>query len=294
MSSPAERALEASPWTVPRIVAFRFMFAYVVLYCFPQPLEMVPKLDWLAGKYGEGLVHLAAWLGARLLGIEVDPDAPGNGSGDRTIDYLLVFTDLLLATLATVVWSLIDRRRPHHRRLAEGLWIYVRYVLALTMIAYGLAKVFKSQFPFPSPARLAQPIGNTSPMGILWTFMGYSTPYNVFTGGMECLGGVLLFSRRTTTLGALVIVGVMTNVVALNFCYDVPVKLYSTHLLLLAVGLAAPDLRRLANVLILNRPTTPRPPAPPIWYESTVNAAWNGANSAETSVRACRVVCTSS
>lgn len=80
----------------------------------------------------------------------------------------------------------------------------------------------------------------------------------MFTGGAEVLGGLLLLGRRTTTLGALVIIGVMSNVVMLNFCYDVPVKILSVHLLAAGVYLAAPDLRRLANALVLNRATAPR------------------------------------
>jgi hypothetical protein len=43
----------------------------------------------------------------------------------------------------------------------------------------------------------------------------------------------------------------------LNFSYDVTVKQLSVHLLLMAVFLAAPDLRRLANVFVLNRPAEP-------------------------------------
>jgi hypothetical protein len=53
-------------------------------------------------------------------------------------------------------------------------------------------------------------------------------------------------------LGALVAVGVMSNVVALNFCYDVPVKLYSSHLLLMALFLLLPDLKALWSFLILH------------------------------------------
>jgi len=49
----------------------------------------------------------------------------------------------------------------------------------------------------------------------------------------------------------------MSNVVMINFSYDVPVKLYSSHLLLMAVVLAAPDLKRLANLLVLNRRVLP-------------------------------------
>jgi hypothetical protein len=94
-------------------------------------------------------------------------------------------------------------------------------------------------------------------MGLVWTFMGYSTAYTWFTGLAEILAGALLLSRRTATLGSLVACGVMANVVALNFCYDVPVKLYSSLLLLMAAFLAAHDARRLIDLLILNRPTAP-------------------------------------
>jgi hypothetical protein len=55
----------------------------------------------------------------------------------------------------------------------------------------------------------------------------------------------------------------------LNFCYDVPVKLYSAHILLMAACLVLPDAQRLWNVLLANRPTAPLdlgpPPAGPRW-----------------------------
>ena len=66
-------------------------------------------------------------------------------------------------------------------------------------------------------------------MGLLWTFMGFSRPYAFFTGLVECFAGVLLFSQRTTTLGALFAAAAMGNVAMLNFSYDVPVN--SIHLI---------------------------------------------------------------
>ena len=56
-------------------------------------------------------------------------------------------------------------------------------------------------------------------------------------------------------LGALMSIGVLSNVVALNFSYDVPVKLFSSHLLAMAVFVILPDVRRLADFFILNRAT---------------------------------------
>src|SRR4029079_18381428 len=60
--------------------------------------------------------------------------------------------------------------------------------------------------------------------------------------------------------GALVCMGVIGNIVMLNFCYDVPVKLYSSHLFLMGLLIASPDLGRLANLLVLNRRVEPVEP----------------------------------
>src|SRR5262249_1794290 len=88
------------------------------------------------------------------------------------------------------------------------------------------------------------------------------------------IGGVLLFYRRTTTLGALWLVGVLANVVALNFFFDVPVKLYSSNLLLGSGFLALPDSARLWNVLIAKRPTQPAPVAHWRWRWAECLGPW--------------------
>ena len=70
----------------------------------------------------------------------------------------------------------------------------------------------------------------------------------------------------------------MLNVVMLNFCYDVPVKQYSAHLLIMALYLLLPDMPRLAELLIWNRavaiPDLRPPYAGPrtIWVQRVVKA----------------------
>ena len=91
-------------------------------------------------------------------------------------------------------------------------------------------------------------------MGILWTFMGASVAYTKFCGLVEGSAGALLLFRRTTTLGALVAVGAMLNVAALNFSYDVPVKLYSSHLVLMSLFLIAADAGALLRFFVLREP----------------------------------------
>jgi hypothetical protein len=129
------------------------------------------------------------------------------------------------------------------------------------MVVYGSVKVVKLQFPDPSLTRLLEPLGSFSPMGLLWTFMGYSTPYNFFAGCCELLG-VLLFFRRTTTLGALLTAAVMANVAMLNFAYDTPVKLLSAHVILMCAYLAVPDIRALFDFFVRNKPAAPSPVRP--------------------------------
>lgn len=46
----------------------------------------------------------------------------------------------------------------------------------------------------------------------------------------------------------------MLNVAMMNFCYDVPVKQFSSHLCLMALFIMLPEAQRLANVLFW-RPT---------------------------------------
>ena len=148
------------------------------------------------------------------------------------------------------------------RRLHGLVRVLVRFFLCQMLFGYGFAKVFPLQFAEPSSFRLAQQLGDMSPMGLLWTFMGFSPSYQIFTGAIEVLGGLLLTTRRTTLLGALVTMAAMTQIFALNMCFDVPVKLYSFNYLMMAVFLAAPDLPRFIRVLVLGKAVPARPFTP--------------------------------
>ena len=251
LDQPRDEPAAAPVWSPATRFLFRFGFAYLLLYNFPFPLEYIPYVDAAVMPYYRLWQTLVPWVGSRLF--DVDATILPNGSGDTTYGYVQVFCYLVIALLAAAVWSIFDRKRTSYPRLLEGLKIYVRFALAATMISYGAVKVIKSQFPDPSADRLLQPYGDASPMGLLWTFMGASTMYNVFSGSAEMIGGLLLTVRRTALLGALVSFGAMLNVVVLNFCYDVPVKLFSSHLVIMAVFLTLPDLRRLLDLLVLNR-----------------------------------------
>lgn len=247
----------SADWHPATRIGFRFAFAYLGLFILPFPLGALPYTEVLASPYTKLWDAVVPWVGRNVLGLDYEINTVFNGSGDRTYDYVLFFCLAVLAAAAALLWTLLDRRRTAYPRLYQWLRVYVRLYLGATMIGYGAYKVIVSQFPRPTLDRLVQPIGDASPMGLLWTFMGASEPYTMFTGAAEMLCGVLLFFRRTTTLGALMSAAVMSNVVMLNFCYDVPVKLYSSHLLAMALFLTLPEAGRLANVFLFNRAAEP-------------------------------------
>lgn len=247
-------------WGLGRRIGFRFLAVYLALYYLPAPVS------------GAIDNRIAQWFGWGIF-----QEGMGTGSGDTALDYLHVGVLLLFTVIAVGVWSVIDRKRANYLTLHLWLRMILRYALASILFDYGLAKVFPTQFRPPTLARLVEPYGDFSPMGVLWTFMGTSMPYTIFSGFAECAAGALLLFRRTTTLGSLISVAVLLNVVVLNFCYDVPVKLYSSHLLLTGVVLAGPDLGKLFDFFVRHRAIGPAaeagPPLTARWLRVTALAA---------------------
>lgn len=252
-------------WSFAKRLGFRFLFSYFLLYYAPFPLDLLPYTGGVWSLWNKAWEQLVIWTGAHILHLATPVEYQPTGSGDTMHDWVLVFLSLLIAVFAAGLWSVLDRHRKDYARLAGWSRVYLRYALASVMLGYGFSKVFDLQFSPPTGMRLTETYGESSPMGLAWTFMGASIAYTVFAGVMECLGGLLLFFRRTATLGALVTAAVMTNVVMMNFCYDIPVKLYSTHLAATALVLLAPVASQLMDVFILHRGVPPERTQAPSW-----------------------------
>lgn len=145
-----------------------------------------------------------------------------------------------------------------NRRIAwQGFRLLLRVSLAIAMIRFGIYKVIPVQMPPPELPTYLLRVGELTPAQMLATFLGYSPAYQRFTGVAELLGGVLLLARRTTLLGALISAANLVMACVLAFCYGAPWKIPSFLLLLIAVILIAPDLRRLADLFFFDRAVEP-------------------------------------
>ena len=107
--------------------------------------------------------------------------------------------------------------------------------------------------PPVSNTNMIKTLGEKSPMGLAWTFMGFSKTYSIFAGLAEVIAGLLLISRRTQTFGAIATIIVMLNVFMMNLCFDIPVKIFSFHLFLMGLILLLADSKRVFGVLLLNK-----------------------------------------
>lgn len=243
-------------WGFARRFGFLFLFLFFGLYITPIALGFLPVIDELVmGAYLLLWEALMPILGNAALGITEPIQVGFTGSDDMLWRWVQLLWYATFAVVGALVWTTLDRKRGDYAALYAWLRIALRYWLALIMFGYGLIKVFGQQFEALGPIHLGRSYGESSPAGLLWTFMGFSPVYRGFTGMAEILAGALLLSRRTTPLGSLVAVAVMSNVVMMNLCYDVPVKTLSSLLLLAALLLTAHDARRIVDALVLNRPT---------------------------------------
>jgi hypothetical protein len=261
----------AADWSRGHLLAFRFAFVYLILYYLPFPFGAFPHTVRLAQKYQSLWLKLVPWVGKHVLHLSHPVMASTNCSGDTTYDYVRVLCILGLAFGASVLGSFLNLSRSNYQRIHQWLRLYLRVSVGAAMLLYGAAKIFRMQFPQPNLYRLLEPIGDSSLMGLLWTFMGASRGYSVFAGCVMMIGGFSLFVPRLTTLGALVGLAVFSNIFVLNLCYDVPIKLYSLHLLLMCLFLVLPDAQQLVGFFLLNR-SVAAPPEIPLFNRRRLNA----------------------
>ncbi len=225
------------------------MLAYFAIYSAPAPCDALPFTEWIVEAHAVCMRTLVVGFAELALGLQITVFPAG--SGDTTYNYVELLVVAILAATGAAAASLLSRGRAMTGANVERVRAYLRWVLGAALLSYGWAKAPPLQMPAPGPERLVMSFADASPMGLLWTFVGSSAAYQVFSGLIEVVAGGMLLVRRASLAGALMASVVLLNVVALNLCYDVPVKLYSMHLLAIALLLVAPHAARIVRAVQL-------------------------------------------
>jgi uncharacterized membrane protein YphA (DoxX/SURF4 family) len=266
LPAPATVASPAAPWLPLTRVLFRFCVVYLGLFAIATQISgsMLPNPRVYYRGLGQlwPMREITMWTGSHVFGITLAPE-DATGGGEPVFFWVQTFWLLAVSVVVTAIWTLADRRRREYVVMHTWFRLVVRFALAAALFEYGMTKVIPTQFPAPSLETLVTRVGDLTLSALLWTSIGASPVYEIFTGCVEVLAGVLLLLPRTTILGALLGLGAMTQVFVLNMTYDIGLKLVSFHLMVLAAFLLAPDARRLADLFVRDRPVA-RSSHPPL------------------------------
>jgi uncharacterized membrane protein YphA (DoxX/SURF4 family) len=245
-----------------RPLAYRFVVVYLSVFSVASQilsgLILFPQFSFPPLGTVWPMHDLTTWLGTRVF--HVSTLEYRGVSADTPFHWVQLAWIVALSAIAAAVWTAVARRRTSVEGSGTSeYWVrlFFRFALAAQMFYFGMAKVIPTQFPPPPLVTLLKPVGDLTPDDLLWTFMGASVSYQMFTGWAELVAGVLLVVPRTATIGAVIAAADMLQVFVLNMSYDVGLKQTSFHLFAISVFLLWPDLTRIGHALV-DRPRESR------------------------------------
>ncbi|MCD8741510.1 hypothetical protein LT679_12920 [Mucilaginibacter roseus] len=135
---------------------------------------------------------------------------------------------------------------------SELYLILVRYALAITMLPYAFTKILRTQFVVTS-ATLLLPLEQTPGTALTWAFLGHSPWFEVLLGFCELIPALLLLFRRTSFLGAALMLPVTVNVFLINYALELwdATKLIASILLLLNLLIFAIEWCKVKSIIML-------------------------------------------
>jgi hypothetical protein len=236
----------------------KFVLRLFFLYFFIQAVPLDPKYyqqlfadHWWNFSYG-AIFDIAHYI-------------PRFSSGPPSFgDWGIV---LLIAVIGAFIWifQLWRNAVKNNNRLVfdsrdESLYYWirtiVRYRLAIGILAYGFIKLFPMQAPYPSLSNLNTHYGDFTRWKLFSLSLGIVPSYESFLGLVEIVAGLLLFYRRSASVGALILAIFLGNVFMSNVAYGGGDTVYSLYLVTLALFVLSYDFIRLSNLLFWQKPAS--------------------------------------
>lgn len=250
------RPATGSSWPEWQKILFRIAFVFFLAMSIPNSPGWYADLvtfDWTRlhyrdvydiARFGSGL----DFFGRTIFG------SPLEGYATWVITLL---ASIVLGAIWTVISKATKREPREYNLLHYWIRVVVRYRAGIGIIGFGFTKLMPTQMPYPSLGLLNTNFGDFTLQKIYWLSVGIVPWYQVFAGVVELTAGILLFFRGTTTLGAILLLGALGDIVYVNFAYDGGVHVYSSYFVLLAAFLLVKDILKIWNLLILERFTVP-------------------------------------
>ncbi|MFY0255689.1 hypothetical protein ACDQ55_17230 [Chitinophaga sp. 30R24] len=243
-------------WKEYQLILFRIAFIFFIAISVPNSAEwykQLVQLNWFHLNYRD-LYDIARFgSGINFLGNTI--------FGSQLLGYANWVTTLLVAIGGSLIWTVVVKvrklPRKEYYRAAYWLRVVVRYRAGIGIIGFGFTKLLPLQMPYPSLGILNTNFGDLTAQKIYWLSIGIVPWYQVFAGVVEITAGTLLFFRKTTTLGAILLLGALGDIVYVNFAYDGGVHVYSSYFVLLSAFLLVNDVPKIYRLLVQERFTVP-------------------------------------
>lgn len=239
------------PWTKGEKFLFRTAFVFFLLLIIPLDTSWYERLFHPKSFFWV----LSSLTGYRPNFIQLNSESARFGIAG----YASWGVALLISIIVALIWGYVFRKKEpdNYNRLYYWLRVLVRYRIALGIIAFGFLKFYPMQMPAPSFSNLETELGDYNTYKLYWQQVGVSIWYEVVLGIVEIAGGILLFFRSTTALGAVINIGVLGNIAHANIAYDGSVHVYSSFFVLLSLFVLAPYVPYLWRLLIKGEDVTP-------------------------------------
>ena len=103
----------------------------------------------------------------------------------------------------------------------------LRWYLVFYMINYGWSKLTLSQFGVYDASILEKPIKDIDSFYVAWHLYGRSIFFNISTGILEIIGGILLIFNRTVLIGALLVLSILAHILIIDIAFTTGVQGFS-------------------------------------------------------------------
>lgn len=219
-----------------------YLFLLLCLVFFPFTLHIFPV--W----YTNAILGKLVIAIARLIpGLTLHNPAI---TSDSSSMYVLTAMLLVKALILSGVLHCIGKWGTWREKFIVYARTIMTYYLAMILLKYGFDKLFKQQFYLPEPNILYTNLGQLHRDLAYWSVIGTSRAYSIFLGLCEIIPALMIFSRKLRGPGFLFSTLVLINIVAVNFGFDISVKLYSIFLLATSLTLGYPYFLNYYKIII--------------------------------------------
>src|ERR1700683_3831541 len=189
----------------------------------PTPTDRLYRSSWFM-KFVECLFGAIAILNVSAELLDLLPGKIKTKLGENFFSYML-WAQALISLLFAVAYSVYWQRKEIKNRINSGklhAWFrgILRYWLVFEICTYGFAKILKTQFG-TSYTRVDTPVGQLNGFELTWNYFAHSYVFAVIIASFQIGGAILLLFRRTTLLGAAILLPVMVNIVVITFFYAI-------------------------------------------------------------------------